>query len=97
MIRLGSVGVFIQFFQSPFHRVKDCNDETGRGRIPSALHFQSPFHRVKDCNMCWQPKRFGSFGFQSPFHRVKDCNILANIGGIGDIGLSVPFSSGQGL
>ena len=37
-------------FQSPFHRVKDCNSEMGAGGEGGKAYFQSPFHRVKDCN-----------------------------------------------
>ena len=71
--RVLDVFVKIGFFQSPFHRGKDCNMllclQFGQGGV-----FQSPFHRGKDCNHGLGALTNQNCFFQSPFHRGKDCN-----------------------
>ena len=71
----------VRAFQSPFHRVKECNFEkpvaTATGiRMWASVNFQSPFHRVKECNAAYERpiSANGAGCFQSPFHRVKECN-----------------------
>ena len=62
-------------FQSPTHRVKQCNLFLILVINLYSLTFQSPTHRVKQCNRCWHHHSPSlACLFQSPTHRVKQCN-----------------------
>ena len=85
-----------QGFQSPFHRVKGCNDincqdaqATGRGvSIPFSSGQRMQLGRLRT----W---RSTHGRFQSPFHRVKGCNRIIAGSPQAVHRVSIPFSSGQ--
>ncbi len=82
-------------FQSPFHRVKGCNEimlPGGRVYVNVSIPFSSG-QRMQPFRSLGGP--FPCFRFQSPFHRVKGCNLVSAAFPDLYLQVSIPFSSGQ--